>query len=158
MDSFNNFYTDHPFVDWYKTTQDEELSQKFFKKFFLQNGSVFGLDDIVNFQNTASHKFLVQNSKSLWMSTSELTEHSFLVLIQKWHKLCFENSGCKFLSFYKSTNSSLAGHVCGLLKFLLCMVCRSNFSWIKVQNASEIVFEAFNFSLKLLDVLSKQLA
>jgi len=23
MDALDNFYTDNPFVDWYKTTQDE---------------------------------------------------------------------------------------------------------------------------------------
>ena len=34
----------------------------------------------------------------------------------------------------------------------------SNFSWIKIQSTSETVYEAFNFGLKLLCVLSKQLA
>jgi len=43
------------------------------------------------------------------MSRSALTEHSFIVLMQKCHNLCFENSGCKLLSCYKSANSSLAG-------------------------------------------------
>jgi len=41
--------------------------------------------------------------------------------------------------------------------FQLCMVCGFNFSWIKVKSASEAVYETFNFSLKLLGVLSKQL-
>ena len=31
-------------------------------------------------------------------------------------------------------------------------------SWIKVKSASETVYETFHFSLKLLGVLSKQLA
>jgi len=39
------------------------------------------------------------------MATSKMTEHSFLVLIQKWHQLCFENSSSKRLSL-KSANSS----------------------------------------------------
>jgi len=42
------------------------------------------------------------------MAGSEMTEYSFLVLIQKWHKLCFENSTCKHLSFNNSVNSSQA--------------------------------------------------
>jgi len=37
------------------------------------------------------------------------------------------------------------------------MVCRSNLFSIKVPSASETVCEAFDFSLKLLGVLSKQL-
>jgi len=45
-----------------------------------------------------------------------------------------------------------------LAALLLCVVCGSNFSLIKVQSTSEIVYEAFNFRLKLLSVLSKQLA
>jgi len=55
------------------------------------------------------------------MARSEMTEHSFFVLIQKWHslqaKLCFESSSCKRLSFNSSANSSRAWQVCGLLKF-----------------------------------------
>jgi len=43
------------------------------------------------------------------------------------------------------------------LKFQLCIVCVSNF-WIKVKSASETVYEAFNFCLKLFGVLLKQLA
>jgi len=38
---------------------------------------------IINFENIASHKYLEQKSKSLWMARSEMTEHSFPVLIQK---------------------------------------------------------------------------
>jgi len=66
------------------------------------------------------------------MARSEMTGHSFLVLIRKWHKLCFENSSCKLLPFNNCANSSWAWQVCGLLKFQLCMVCVSNVSWIKV--------------------------
>jgi len=66
------------------------------------------------------------------MARSEMTEHSFLVLIQRWHKLCFENSSCKLLLSYKSSNSSWVWQVCGLLKFQMCIVCGPNFSWIKV--------------------------
>jgi len=53
----------------------------------FQKGSVFGLGDFINFKNTASHKCLVQKFKSLWMARSEITENSFLVFIQKWHRL-----------------------------------------------------------------------
>jgi len=35
---------------------------------------------IINFENTASHKYLVEKFKSLWMAISEMTEHSFLFL------------------------------------------------------------------------------
>jgi len=38
---------------------------------------------IINFENPASHKYVVQKSMSLWMARSEMTEHSFFVLIQK---------------------------------------------------------------------------
>jgi len=93
------------------------------------------------------------------MARSEMAEHSFHVLIQKCHRLkSFENSSYKRLSFNNSTNSSWAWHVCDLLNFQLFMDCGSNLSWIKVQSASETVYEAFNFSLKLLGVFSKQLA
>ena len=113
---------------------------------------------IINFEIVASHKYVVQNSKSLWMAKSEKTGHSFLVLIQKWHKLCFENSSCKLLSFNNSTNLSWAWQVSGFRTFQLCMFCGSNFSWIKVQSTSETVYKAFNFNLKLPSVLLKQLA
>jgi len=88
-----------------------------------------------------------------------MTEHSFLVPIQKCHGL---NSVLKILvanvcRLNNSASSSWAWQVCGLLKFQLCMVYGSNF-WIKIQSASETVYEAFHFSLKLLGVLSKQLA
>jgi len=33
------------------------------------------------------------------MAKSEMTGHSFLALIQKWHNLFFENFSCKLLSF-----------------------------------------------------------
>ena len=68
------------------------------------NGSV----RIINFENAASHKYVVQKGKGLWTTRSEMSGHWFLVLIQKWHKLCFENSGCKLLSFNNSANSSSA--------------------------------------------------
>jgi len=42
---------------------------------------------IMNFENTASYKYLVQKSKSLWMARSEMTENNCFVLIQKWHRL-----------------------------------------------------------------------
>jgi len=73
-----------------------------------------------------------------------------------WAKLYFENSSCKRLSLNNSANSSWAWQVRVFLKFQLCMVCGSNPP--EVKSASETVYEALNFSLKLLGVLSKQLA
>jgi len=32
MDALDEFYTDHPFVDWYKTTQGEGHSQNCSKR------------------------------------------------------------------------------------------------------------------------------
>jgi len=52
----------------------------------------------------------------------------------------------------------LKWQACCRLKFQSCMVCGSNFSWIKFQRTSETLHDAFNFSLKLLSLLSKQLA
>jgi len=79
------------------------------------------------------------------MARSEMTEHSFRLFLSK-------------NDINNSVNSSWAWLVCCLVKFQLCMVCGSNFSGIKVQSASETVYEAFNFCLKLLGVLSKHLA
>jgi len=71
----------------------DNAGRKTFLKFFKQDCS---LDlTIVNFGNITSHKYLVQKSKS---SCLAMTAYSFLVLIQKWHKLYFENSSCKLLS------------------------------------------------------------
>jgi len=115
---------------------------------------------IINFENTASHKCLVKKSESLWMARSEITEHSFFVLIQKWHML---NSVLKIpvANVYRLiTPQTHPGHgwCVASWSFQLSMVCGSKFSWIKVKSASETVYETFNVSLKLLGVLSKQLA
>jgi len=112
MDALDNFYTDRSFVDWYKTKQDEGHFLTFFKK------DRFSDLMIINFENIVSHKYLAQKSESLWMASSEMTEHSVLVLMQKWHKLnCFENYSCKRLSFNNYANSSWAWQVCCLLMF-----------------------------------------
>jgi len=66
MDARDNFYTDQSFVDWYKTTQVEGHSSFFKKDRFMDLM-------IINFENTASHKYLLQKSKSLWMDRSEMT-------------------------------------------------------------------------------------
>jgi len=52
---------------------------------------------IINFENAASHKYAAQKAKGLWSARSEMTGHSFPVLIQKLHELCFENSNCKLI-------------------------------------------------------------
>jgi len=66
---------------------------------------------IVNVEHACSHKHVVRTAKSLQMARSEMTGHSFLVLIQN-HRLCFENSSCKLLSFNISANSTWAWQVC----------------------------------------------
>jgi len=40
------------------------------------------------------------------MTRSEIIGYSFLILIKKSHKLCFEKSTCKLLLFNSSENSS----------------------------------------------------
>jgi len=112
---------------------------------------------ITDFENTASHKHLVQKAKRLWMAWSEITGHSFFVLIEKWHKLCFENSSSKLLSSNNFANSSWAWQVCRLPKYQLCVVCWSNFSWIESPKYLWNYAWSFNFSLKLLSVLWKVL-
>jgi len=96
---------------------------------------------VINFENrpTVSHKYLVQKSKSLWKAGSEMTEHSFLVLIKKWHKLCFENSSCKLLAL---NNHKLILGMADVWPPKISIVygsliCGSNFCWIKVQSAFE---------------------
>ena len=95
-------YIIHAYVD---------TSQRSIKDIFniFQKGSLFGLDDYINFEHASSHKYVVQTTESLRMARSEMTRYSFLVLI-------------------------------------------------KLQSSSETVYEAFDFSLKLFSVLSKQLA
>ena len=147
------------FVDWEIDTRLRRLIQdnagrRTFLTFFKKDRFLDLM--VIKFENTASHKYLVQKSKSLWMARSQMNEHSVLVLIQKWHKLnCFENSSCKRLSFNNSANSSRAWQVCALLKFSIVYGL-----WIQLflNQSPKCFWNCFNFSLKLLGVLSKQLA
>ena len=74
-----------------------------------------------------------------------MTEHSFLVPIQKWYRL---NSVlkipvanvCRLI-----TPQTHPGQVCALLKFQLCMVCGSNFSSIKVESIMKITANEKSF-------------
>ena len=61
---------------------------------------------VVSFENAALHKYVVQKGKSLSRARSERVGYSFLVLIQKSHKVCFESRSSKPLSLDKSANSS----------------------------------------------------
>ena len=63
---------------------------------------------VVSIENAASHKYVVQKGKSLSRASSERVGYSLLVLIQKSHKVCFENRSSKPLSLDKSANSSWA--------------------------------------------------
>jgi len=146
MDALDNFYTDQSFVDWYTTTKD--IPNMF------QKGSVFGLDDY----QFLEYRFTQISCAKVWEFMNGKKSRNDWTFIFVLIKKCFENSSCKRLSFNNSANSSCAWQVCVLLKFRLCVVCGCNFSWIKVKSASETVYEAFNFSFKLLGVLSKQLA
>jgi len=65
---FVDFYTDHPFVDWYKTMQGEGHSQDFSKRIG------FVLDDF-QVENAASHKYVAQKFKRLWVARSEMIGH-----------------------------------------------------------------------------------
>ena len=73
----------------------------------FQRGSVFDLM-VVSFENAALHKYVVQKGKSLSRASSERVAYSLLVLIQKSHKVCFENRSSKTFSLDKSANSSWA--------------------------------------------------
>jgi len=115
----HDYCTDLPFVDWYKTVQDEGHSTYFKNDRFLNLM-------IVSFDNAAVHKYVVQNATSLWIARSEKIGHSFLVLIKKWHKLFWNFQ----LQAFNSANSSWASQVCGLLEFALSVICVSKFSWI----------------------------
>ena len=56
---------------------------------------------VVSFENATSHKCVVQKGKSLSRVRSERVGYSFLVLIQKSHKVCSENKNFKLLSLDK---------------------------------------------------------
>jgi len=62
---------------------------------------------IINFENSATHQYVVQTAKTIKMARSEMTGNSFLV-IKKLHKQYFEKSSCKLLSFNICTDSSWA--------------------------------------------------
>ena len=147
MDALDNFYTDHPFVDWYKQPKMKDILSIF------QKGLFFGLDDY-QFWEYRFTQIYCKSLKSLWMARSEMSGHSFLVLIQKLHKFCFENSSRKLLSFNNSANSPV-----GQARY----VASWNFNCVWVVDPtfplskSEMLLKLC-FSLKLLGVLSKHSA
>ena len=53
--------TDHPSADQYKTTQDEVHSQHFSRRIVNRFLDLI----IINFENAASHKYVVQQAKGL---------------------------------------------------------------------------------------------
>jgi len=133
--ALDDFYKDYPFADWYKTTQDEGHSQYFSKK--------------IGFW-------------TWWLSILRMPLHTKMLcrrlrgyerLDQKWLGIHFLflskhdiNSVLKIpaANFFglNLANSSWVWQVCRLLKYQLCVVCGSNFSSIKIQSTSEIVFKA----------------
>ena len=88
---------------------------------------------IINFANASSHKCFVRVFEQL--DQKWLGRPIHFLFLSKIHKLCFKNSSCKLLSLNNSTNSSWAWQVCGLLKFQWCMICGSNFFWIKFHSS-----------------------
>jgi len=135
MEALDYFYTDRPFVDWYMTTKDI-LN-------IFQKGSVFGLDDYQVWECSFTHMLCKMLRVYEWLNQKWLGVR--LLFLSKNDINCFKNSSCKLLWFNNSTNLSWAWKVCGLLKFPLCVVCGSNFSWFKVQSTFEIVYIPFNF-------------
>ena len=135
-------------TDWYKTTVDKGHSQA------LKIG--FWIWRLLILRMPPHTKILCK-----WLILYEWLDQKWLriyfLFLSKNHKLCFGNSSCKHLLSNNSTNSCWAWRACGLLKFQLWVGCWSNFFWIKFQSTSETVYAAFNFSLKLLSVFSKQL-
>ena len=63
---------------------------------------------VVSFENASSHKYVEQKGKSLSRASSERVGYLFLILIQKSHKVCFENRSSKPLLLDKSASSSWA--------------------------------------------------
>jgi len=150
MHSLDDFYTDHPSVGWYKTTEHKRHSQYFSKRidFWTWRLSILRMP---------LHTNMLCKRLRVYERLDEKWLESHFLFLSKNHKLYFEDSCYKLLSFNNSANSSWAWQVCDFLKFELCVVYGSNFFWIKFQSTSETVHEIFNFSLKLLSVLSKQL-
>jgi len=62
---------------------------------------------MINFDNSASQKYVVQTASSIRMARSEITGYSFLV-IKKSNKLYFETSTWKLLSVNNFANSYCA--------------------------------------------------
>jgi len=112
---------------------------------------------IINFENIASRKYVVQKSKNLWMTSSEITENSFLALIQSDKTL--------FLKFQLHTfvvnnfaNSYWAWqawpHEIPMVYLFWVQLILIN---VFLKSASETVFykvKAFSSPLELIDVLS----
>jgi len=84
MDVLDDFYTDHPGVDWCKTTEDIGHSQHCSKRISF---STWWLS-FLRMPLQSSHKYFVQKAKRLWMATSEMTGCSFLAFTKN-HKTNF---------------------------------------------------------------------
>jgi len=66
MDALDNFYTDQPFVDWYKTTQDEGYSEHFSKRISFWTSWLWIWRILLH------TNILCKKSKSLWIARSEM--------------------------------------------------------------------------------------
>ena len=115
------------------------------------------LDLIINFENTASHKYLVQHSKSLWMAKSEMTGHLFVYCsIQIWHQLCFENSSCKLCGLITPQTYPWHGRCVASWNLNCVWFVDQTFPESKSEVLLELCMKLI--TLKLLGVLSKQFA
>ena len=127
VDARDDFFTDHPLVDWYKTTQEERHSRHFFKRIG------FGLDDY--------HFWECRFTQMLWV---------YEWLDQKWqgiHLLFVSKNDINSVLKIPVANFSclitpqlILGMADGsFLKFQLCIVCRYKFSWIEFHITSGTV-------------------
>jgi len=109
MDALNDFYEDHPCVDWYKITEDKGHSQQFSTgiSFWTWWSSIFRM---YHQTNVLCKRLTVYE----WLDQKWLGIH-FLFLCKN-HKFCFKNSSFKLLLFDNSANLSWAWQVCGPLK------------------------------------------
>ena len=93
MDALDNFYTYHPFVDWYKTTQDKRHSQHFSKRIGFWTWCLSNLRILL-------HTNMLCKSLYEWLYQKWLSIH--FLFLSKNERRWFEISCCKRLSFNNS--------------------------------------------------------
>ena len=143
------FYTDHPFADWYK---QRNAGRRTFLAFFKKDRFLDLM--IINFENTASHKYVVQKSRVYEWLDNERLGIDFLFLFKNDINFVFKIPLANFVVFILGMAGVWPPEISIVYGLWIQLLL------IKVQSASETVFyklKAF-VTLKLLSVLSKQLA